>query len=185
MVNNLEGTLKQNEQISKEAAMSASCVGPRLGVFTALFYSNPKVKIWGQKFYKCSEEVRGEGLKQKIQPSSWLLRAETRFWGSAEHLCLGGFRHVQPGEGHKAGPEPAGETTSPSWPGNTLVFPQKSWRRWLGRGRSGPLCLSCCPPEPNPDKWKLKDWWTIMWLITKKKKKESIECYLQTLRVDR
>ncbi|XP_078797501.1 uncharacterized protein LOC110017564 [Oryzias latipes] len=27
--------------------------------------------------------------------------------------------------------------------------PQRSWRKWLGRGKSGHLCLDCCPHDPG------------------------------------
>lgn len=45
-----------------------------------------------------------------------------------------------------------------SWPENTLVSSQRrSWRRRLGRQRSGPLCFGCYPQDPNPDKQKSMD----------------------------
>jgi len=39
----------------------------------------------------------------------------------------------------------AGGTVSAGWPGNASVSPQESWRKCLGRGKSGHLCLDCCP----------------------------------------
>ncbi|CAI5678028.1 unnamed protein product [Oreochromis niloticus] len=33
-----------------------------------------------------------------------------------------------------------------------------SWRRWLGRGRSGLLCLGCCPRDPTSDKADEDGW---------------------------
>ncbi|KAL4005315.1 hypothetical protein ACER0C_005028 [Sarotherodon galilaeus] len=52
----------------------------------------------------------------------------------------------------------AGEIISLGWPGNALVFPRISWRRWLGRGRSGLLCLGCCPRDPVSDKADEDGW---------------------------
>ncbi len=43
-----------------------------------------------------------------------------------------------------------------------LGVPLKSWRKWLGRGKSGHLCLDCCPRDPAPDKRKKMDGWTIV-----------------------
>uniref|UniRef100_A0A6Q2Z812 Dymeclin n=1 Tax=Esox lucius TaxID=8010 RepID=A0A6Q2Z812_ESOLU len=40
---------------------------------------------------------------------------------------------------------------SPGWPGNASVSPRKSWRKCLGRGKSGHLC----PCDPAPDKLKI------------------------------
>uniref|UniRef100_A0A668RS75 Uncharacterized protein n=1 Tax=Oreochromis aureus TaxID=47969 RepID=A0A668RS75_OREAU len=41
------------------------------------------------------------------------------------------------GGGPEADPGHAKEITSLSWPGNSSVFPRISWRRCLGKGRSG------------------------------------------------
>lgn len=30
-----------------------------------------------------------------------------------------------------------------------FVFPEKNWRSWLRRERSGLLCLDCCPCDPD------------------------------------
>ncbi|XP_061923023.1 uncharacterized protein LOC133662864 [Entelurus aequoreus] len=46
---------------------------------------------------------------------------------------------------------------SPSWPGNASGSPKKSWTKWLGRGKSGLLCLGCCPRNPTSDKRKKMD----------------------------
>uniref|UniRef100_A0AAY5K625 B-cell receptor CD22 n=1 Tax=Esox lucius TaxID=8010 RepID=A0AAY5K625_ESOLU len=46
-------------------------------------------------------------------------------------------------------------TMSPGWPGNASVSPRKSWRKCLGRGKSGHPCLDCCPRDPAPDKRKM------------------------------
>ncbi|KAG1932899.1 hypothetical protein F2P79_020886 [Pimephales promelas] len=35
-----------------------------------------------------------------------------------------------------------------------LGIPQKSWSKCLGRGKSGHLCLDCCPRDPAPDERK-------------------------------
>ena len=45
------------------------------------------------------------------------------------------------------------------WPGNALGFLLKSWKKWLGRGKSGPPFLSCCPRDPTPDKRRKMDGW--------------------------
>ena len=34
-----------------------------------------------------------------------------------------------------------------------LVSPWRSWWKWLGRGTSGSPCSSCCPCDPDLDKW--------------------------------
>uniref|UniRef100_A0A3P8PUB1 Ig-like domain-containing protein n=1 Tax=Astatotilapia calliptera TaxID=8154 RepID=A0A3P8PUB1_ASTCA len=73
-------------------------------------------------------------------------------------------RHVPPGGGPGADPGHAGEIICLGWPGNALVFPQISWRRWLGRGRSGPLCLGCCPRDPASDKAD-EDRWLDGWSL--------------------
>uniref|UniRef100_A0A8C6NVJ6 Protein kinase, AMP-activated, gamma 3b non-catalytic subunit n=1 Tax=Nothobranchius furzeri TaxID=105023 RepID=A0A8C6NVJ6_NOTFU len=39
-----------------------------------------------------------------------------------------------------------------SWPGKTLGFPRRSWLKWLGREKSGLLCLDCCQRDSIPDK---------------------------------
>lgn len=62
--------------------------------------------------------------------------------------------------GPKAGPGHAGQSTPLCWLGNALVFPWKSWKRWLGRGRPGPLCSGPHDPHSIP-KWKLMDEWMI------------------------
>ncbi|CAM4549683.1 unnamed protein product [Leuciscus chuanchicus] len=51
----------------------------------------------------------------------------------------------------------AGWTMSPGWPGNASGSPRKSWRKCLGRGKSGHPCLDCCPCNPAPDKRKKMD----------------------------
>lgn len=45
-----------------------------------------------------------------------------------------------------------GEIVFFGWPGNTLVLPQKNWKRWVGRGRSGNLCSDYCPFDLGPEK---------------------------------
>lgn len=59
-------------------------------------------------------------------------------------------------------PGHTGEIISPDWPGKTSVFPRMSWRKWLGRGRSGLLCSGCCCPHIlAPDKWEKMDGWVF------------------------
>lgn len=55
----------------------------------------------------------------------------------------------------------SGEIMSLSWPGDYLVSPQESWRRWLRRGRSGCLCSVCCPHDLDKCQsvWKWMDGW--------------------------
>ncbi len=48
---------------------------------------------------------------------------------------------------------------SPGWPGNASVSPRKSWRKCLGRGKSGHLCLDSCPRDPVPYKRKKMHGW--------------------------
>ena len=57
-----------------------------------------------------------------------------------------------------------GDTMSPGWPGNASVSPRRSWRKCLGRGKSGHLCLDCCPRDPAPDKRKKMDGWMDGWI---------------------
>ncbi len=44
---------------------------------------------------------------------------------------------------------------SPDWPGNASVSPRRGRRKCPGRGKSGHLCLDCCPRDPAPDKRKM------------------------------
>ncbi len=53
---------------------------------------------------------------------------------------------------------------SPGWPGNASVSLRKSWRKCLGRGKSGHLCLDYCPRDPAPDKRKKIDGWMDGWM---------------------
>uniref|UniRef100_A0A672J4N9 Optineurin n=1 Tax=Salarias fasciatus TaxID=181472 RepID=A0A672J4N9_SALFA len=55
---------------------------------------------------------------------------------------LGRFSgHVPPGGHPGEDPGHAGETMSLSWPGNALGSSRKSWRKCLGTGKSGHLCV--------------------------------------------
>uniref|UniRef100_A0A672ZTZ0 Cyclin-F n=1 Tax=Sphaeramia orbicularis TaxID=375764 RepID=A0A672ZTZ0_9TELE len=67
--------------------------------------------------------------------------------------------HVPPGGDLGEDPGHVGETMSLSWPGNASGSPRKSWRRCLGRGKSGHPCLDCYPRDPAPDKRKRMDGW--------------------------
>lgn len=40
-----------------------------------------------------------------------------------------------------------------------LGSPWRSWRRWLRGGRSGNLCLNCCPRKLDPDQQQKMDGW--------------------------
>ncbi|XP_061782439.1 uncharacterized protein [Nerophis lumbriciformis] len=59
--------------------------------------------------------------------------------------------------GHGEAPGHIGKTMSAGWPGNASGSPEKSWTKWLGRGKSGLLCLGCCPRNPTSDKRKKMD----------------------------
>ncbi len=40
-----------------------------------------------------------------------------------------------------------------------LGIPRRSKRKCLGRGKSGRLCLDCCPRDLASDKWKMMNGW--------------------------
>ncbi len=56
--------------------------------------------------------------------------------------------------GRDPGEDPghAGGIMFPDWPGNASVSPRRS-----RRGKSGHLCLDCCPRDPAPDERKKMD----------------------------
>ncbi len=82
--------------------------------------------------------------RASVPDASW-----TPSWGGFPGASCQGR---DPGEdsGH------AGGIMSPDWPGNASVSSRRSRRKCLGRGKSGHLCLDCCPP---PDKRKKMDGW--------------------------
>lgn len=59
------------------------------------------------------------------------------------------FGHV-PREGGP-GTSHTGKTISLSWPGNVLVFPQMSCRRWLGWDVGGPFLVSAPCDQQDMD----------------------------------
>ncbi|KAA0705101.1 Solute carrier family 22 member 17 24p3 receptor [Triplophysa tibetana] len=73
--------------------------------------------------------------------------------------------HVPPGGDPGEDLGHAGGTMSPGWPGNASVSPRKSWRKCLGRGKSGHPCLDCCPCDLAQDKRKKMDGWMDGWTI--------------------
>ncbi len=58
-------------------------------------------------------------------------------------------------QGHAEG------TMSLSLLGNALGFPRRSWRKCLGRGKSGVPCWDCCPHDPASDKRLMMDGWML------------------------
>ncbi len=60
--------------------------------------------------------------------------------------------HVPPEGDPEEYPGHAGVTMSLGWPGNALGSSQRSWRKCLGRGKSGCPCSGSCPRDPAPDK---------------------------------
>ena len=52
-----------------------------------------------------------------------------------------------------------GEIISQHWPGNASGSPRQSWSMWLGKGKSGAPCLSCCPRDPTPEMRMKMDGW--------------------------
>ena len=88
------------------------------------------------------------------------------------------FGHIQEGEGPGgADSGHAGEIISLGWPENALVFPQKSWRRWLEKRRSGRFCLGYCPRNPNLDKQKLIDGWEKDKILNKEINKTIVKTH--------
>ncbi|GAA6067179.1 uncharacterized protein LOC106910031, partial [Tachysurus ichikawai] len=84
-------------------------------------------------------KVYARVLERRIRPidSGGTMRVSSRSWNTGPSL----YPH-----------QVAGGTMSLGWPGNASVFPRKSWRTCLGRGRSGHPCLDCCPRDLAPDK---------------------------------
>ncbi len=97
--------------------------------------------------------VAGRFLRDKVRSSVRveplildIERSQLRWLG---HLFPGEVFRARPTE-RRPGEDPghAGETISPDWPGDASVSPRKSTRKSLGRGKSGRLCLDCCPHDP-------------------------------------
>lgn len=99
--------------------------------------------------------VAGRPLRDRVRSSA--TREELRVEPLLLHMersLLRWLGHLGGGSGEDQGH--AGGTMSLGWPGNALVSPGKCWRKCLGRGKSGRLCLDCCLCDPAPDKWKKK-----------------------------
>ncbi|XP_070399741.1 uncharacterized protein [Nothobranchius furzeri] len=94
------------------------------------------------------EKTKTKSVIDKIQK---LVSSEGRFKNLREAL-------------KNCDPPCGGGTMSLTWPGNALGFPRRSWPKWLGRGKSGPLALGCCPRNPTPDKRMKMDGWMDGWM---------------------
>ncbi len=113
--------------------------------------------------------VAGRSLRDRVRSS--VTREELRVEPLLLHIERGQLRwlghlfRMPPGRlpGKVFRVRPTG-TMSPGWPGNASVSPRKSWRKCLGRGKSGHLCLDCCPRDPAPDKRKKMDGWMDGWI---------------------
>lgn len=88
-----------------------------------------------------------------LSATRWRRWAPTGSGVETRHVLLGGGPGVHTGA--------AGVNISIGWPGNALLFPRISWRRWLAKGRSGLLCLSCCPRDPTSRK-KMDNLWVVL-----------------------
>ncbi len=99
------------------------------------------------------EDLRVEPLLLDIE------RSQLRWLGHLFRMPLGRL----PGEVFRKRPtgrRPRGKTQDTledyvsrlAW--ERLGIPRRSRRKCLGRGKSGHLCLDCCPRDPSLDKWK-------------------------------
>ncbi|XP_066526939.1 bone morphogenetic protein 7b isoform X2 [Hoplias malabaricus] len=59
------------------------------------------------------------------------------------------FQACPTGRRPQGNQEHAGETTCLDWPGNASLYPGRSWKQWLGRGRSGFFYSDCFLPRPG------------------------------------
>ncbi|TWW73429.1 hypothetical protein D4764_15G0008230 [Takifugu flavidus] len=113
------------------------------------------------------DRVRSSAIREELGVESLLLRVERSQMGWLGHLVrmppgrLPGevFRACPSGKRPRGDPGHVGETMSLDWPGNAWGSLRMSWRRWLGRGKSGLLSLGCCPRDPTPDKRQRMDGW--------------------------
>ncbi|KAL3970397.1 type I keratin, acidic [Sarotherodon galilaeus] len=96
--------------------------------------------------------IRDKRLLEQLQMDT-VLTSQLRWFGHLTRMPPGRllgevFRACPTGRRPRGTPGHTGEIISLTWPGNALVFPWTSWRRWLGKWRSGLLCLGCCPIIP-------------------------------------
>ncbi len=104
------------------------------------------------------EELRVESLLLGIE------RSQLRWLGHLFRMppgCLPGevFRASPTGKRPWEDPGHAGGIMYPDWPVIASVSPRRSKRKCLGRGKSGRLCLDCCPRDLASDKWKMMNGW--------------------------
>ncbi|KAK5613448.1 hypothetical protein CRENBAI_021637 [Crenichthys baileyi] len=114
-------------------------------------------------WHSLRDRLRSSAIREGLGVELLLLHIERSQLRWLEQLYLDAFlgrcsRHVPPGGGPGDGQGHVGGTMSLGWPGNALGSPLRSWRRCLGRGTSGCLCLVCCPRDPVPDKRKMTSW---------------------------
>ncbi len=113
--------------------------------------------------------VAGRSLRDRVRSS--VTREELRVEPLLLHVersqlrWLGHLYQMPPGR--LPGKVDAGGTMSLGWPGKASGSPWKSWRKCLGRGKSGHPCLDCCPRDPAPDKQKKMDGWMDGWMKRK------------------
>ncbi|TWW61017.1 hypothetical protein D4764_05G0011070 [Takifugu flavidus] len=100
--------------------------------------SKSKAMVLNRKKVECLLRFKEEVLPQVVE-----YEIDRRITADAAPVHCGGTRE-DPGH--------VGETMSLDWSGNAWGSPRTSWKKSLGRGKSGPLCLGCCPCDPTPDK---------------------------------
>ena len=133
----------------------------------------PHLRSWAVDYDRKNETVNTSSWNE-LRPIAWGAQPSRRFeeWELSpphrkEPVDLFGHLVRTPsrpaplvrcfGPGLGADLRPIGETVSPGWFRNDSVYPNKSWSRWFWRGRSGDLCLDCCPCNLGPDKRQKMD----------------------------
>lgn len=92
--------------------------------------------------------------KKKVAQGSASYASWTHLWGGVLGMST------------RRGPRGKTQGTSLWWPGNTLGSHQESWSKYPGRGKSGPLCLDCCPHDPAVDEAVKTDGWNAAFSFT-------------------
>ncbi|TWW81034.1 R2DM Retrovirus-related Pol polyprotein from type II retrotransposable element [Takifugu flavidus] len=126
------------------------------------------------------DRVRSSAIREELGVELLLLRVERSQMGWLGHLvrmppdaslvrCSG---HVPPVGDPRGDPGHVGETMSLDWPGNAWGSLRMSWRRWLGRGKSGLLSLGCYPRDPTRISGRE---WMDGWIFTAAP--EFLSCY--------
>ena len=110
------------------------------------------------------DRLKSSAIREELGVEPPLLRNKTsqlRWFGPLIRMLCGRL----PGEvfrAHPTGRRPREDPGHPGslwmsmslgWPGSASGSHQKSWVKWLGRGRSGLPCLGCGPHDLTPDKW--------------------------------